>query len=58
MPWSGGRTDADPPEVPERRGLGWKRWSKAWLYNDLGLFNDYRVTCDRRPAVGPSGTAL
>jgi len=27
----------------QRHGLGWKRWSKAWLYGDLGLFNAYRV---------------
>jgi len=27
----------------ERGGFGWKRWSSQWLYNTLGLFNDYRV---------------
>ncbi len=27
----------------ERRGFGWKRWSKAWIYTALGVFNDYRV---------------
>ena len=27
----------------KRRGFGWKRWSKQWLYNTLGLFNEYRV---------------
>src|SRR5437773_4796884 len=26
-----------------RRGFGWKRWSSQWLYNTLGLFNNYRV---------------
>jgi RNA-directed DNA polymerase len=26
-----------------RRGFGWKRWSKQWLYSVLGLFNGYRV---------------
>jgi RNA-directed DNA polymerase len=26
-----------------RKGLGWKRWSRRWLYDELGLFNDYRV---------------
>jgi RNA-directed DNA polymerase len=26
-----------------RRGFGWKRWSKQWLYQVLGLYNDYRV---------------
>jgi RNA-directed DNA polymerase len=27
----------------KRRGFGWNRWSRAWFYNTLGLFNDYRV---------------
>ena len=26
-----------------RKGFGWKRWSTPWLYDALGLFNDYRV---------------
>jgi RNA-directed DNA polymerase len=26
------------------RGFGWKRWSTAWLYTTIGLFNDYRVS--------------
>jgi RNA-directed DNA polymerase len=26
-----------------RRGFGWNRWSKRWLYDELGLFNNYRV---------------
>jgi RNA-directed DNA polymerase len=25
------------------RGFGWKRWSKRWLYDRVGLFNHYRV---------------
>jgi len=27
----------------KRKGFGWKRWSTQWLYDSLGLFNDYRV---------------
>jgi len=27
----------------KRRGFGWNRWSMAWLYETLGLYNDYRV---------------
>jgi RNA-directed DNA polymerase len=27
----------------KRRGFGWNRWSKRWLYARLGLFADYRV---------------
>jgi RNA-directed DNA polymerase len=26
-----------------RRGFGWKRWSRAWIYKTLGLFADYQV---------------
>ena len=31
-----------------RKGYGWKRWSKEWLYGQLGLFNAYQV---RRPGL-------
>jgi RNA-directed DNA polymerase len=27
----------------KRQGYGWGRWSRQWLYETLGLFNDYRV---------------
>jgi RNA-directed DNA polymerase len=27
-----------------RRGFGWKRWSRSWLYARLGLFDGYRVS--------------
>jgi RNA-directed DNA polymerase len=30
----------------KRKGFGWKRWSRQWLYETLQLFNGYRV---RRP---------
>lgn len=26
-----------------RKGFGWKRWSSEWLYDGLGLFNNYRL---------------
>jgi hypothetical protein len=29
-----------------RKGFGWKRWSRQWLYETLRVFNGYRV---RRP---------
>ena len=32
------------------RGFGWKRWSRRWLYDVLGLFNTYRV---RRAGLTP-----
>ena len=33
-----------------RRGYGWKRWSREWLYERLGLYGAYRV---RRPWATP-----
>jgi RNA-directed DNA polymerase len=32
----------------KRKGFGWTRWSKSWLYDNLKLFNGYRV---RRPQL-------
>ena len=32
----------------QRRGFGWKRWSREWLYGTLGLFYEYRV-CHAQP---------
>lgn len=26
-----------------RAGFGWKRWSRRWLYEGLGLYRDYRI---------------
>ena len=26
-----------------RQGFGWKRWTRRWFYDALGLFDDYRV---------------
>jgi RNA-directed DNA polymerase len=38
----------------KRKGFGWTRWSRPWLYDSLKLFNGYRV---RRPEpkVAPAG---
>jgi len=27
----------------KRKGFGWKRWSRQWLYESLGLYDGYRV---------------
>jgi RNA-directed DNA polymerase len=35
----------------KRRGFGWKRWSRQWLYKHLGLFNNYRVQRPRLKAL-------
>jgi RNA-directed DNA polymerase len=34
-----------------RQGFGWKRWSRRWLYDELGMFNDYQV---RHPSSIPT----
>jgi RNA-directed DNA polymerase len=38
----------------KRRGFGWERWSRPWLYNTLKLFNGYRVRRDG-PKVASAG---
>ena len=37
----------------QRHGFGWKRWSRAWLYGALGLFNQYRVAYYARGSRPP-----
>lgn len=37
-----------------RRGMGWKRWSREWIYGTLGLFNDYRVGRGLLPKAHPA----
>jgi RNA-directed DNA polymerase len=36
-----------------RRGFGWARWSRDWLYHTLRLFNGYRVV-RLAPKVAPA----
>jgi RNA-directed DNA polymerase len=38
----------------KRKGFGWKRWSRQWVYETLGLFNGYRVRRDT-PKARPAG---
>jgi RNA-directed DNA polymerase len=35
----------------QRRGFGWKRWSREWLYGTLGLFNQYFVSYRPSPTA-------
>jgi RNA-directed DNA polymerase len=35
-------------------GMGWKRWSREWIYETLGLFNDYRVGRGLLPKAQPA----
>jgi RNA-directed DNA polymerase len=37
----------------QRRGFGWKRWSREWLYETLGLFSEYLVAHRPLAAVVP-----
>jgi RNA-directed DNA polymerase len=40
----------------KRRGFRWKRWSRAWLYATLGLYNGYRVHYfEPTPTALPTG---
>jgi len=38
----------------KRKGFGWERWNRQWLYDTLRLFNAYRVRHDG-PKVAPAG---
>lgn len=38
----------------KRRGFGWQRWSRQWLYDKLGLFHGYRML-RAEPKAAPAG---
>ena len=38
----------------KRQGFGWKRWSRQWLYETLGLFNGYRIRRHGTPKALPA----
>jgi RNA-directed DNA polymerase len=38
----------------QRQGFGWKRWSRPWLHDVLGLFNGYRTRYGLRTKVAPA----
>jgi RNA-directed DNA polymerase len=40
-----------------RKGFGWKRWSSEWLYDRLGLFNDYQLRRWSGAKVAPARLA-
>jgi len=37
-----------------RKGFGWKRWSSKWLYDRLGLFNNYQLRRWSSAKVAPA----
>jgi RNA-directed DNA polymerase len=38
----------------KRKGFGWNRWSRAWLYQSLGLYDDYEVRYYSSPKALPA----
>ena len=42
--WVGTRIRRHLARACQRRGFGWKRWSREWMYGTLGLFSEYRVS--------------
>ncbi len=38
----------------KRKGFGWNRWSRKWLYQTLGLYGDYQVRYYQNPKVLPA----
>jgi len=38
----------------KRKGFGWNRWSRKWLYQALGLYGNYQVRYYQKPKVLPA----
>lgn len=41
--WVEGKVRRHLRRNQQRRGFGWRRWRRSWLYRTLGLFRDYHV---------------
>ncbi|MCG8390134.1 MAG: hypothetical protein MJA30_31570 [Cytophagales bacterium] len=41
-------------QARKQKGLGWGRWSKAWLYQIQGLYSDYKIRYYQTQKVTPS----
>jgi RNA-directed DNA polymerase len=50
--WVEKKTRRHMARARNQQGFGWKRWSRQWLYQTLGLFNGYRVRW-AKPKVAP-----
>jgi transposase len=52
----GGKKEDQAPRgrSRNRRDFGWKRWSRCWLYEELKLFNGYRVRRAAAPKARPA----
>jgi len=38
----------------KRKGFGWNRWSRSWLYTSLGLYSDYGIRYYQAPKALPA----
>jgi RNA-directed DNA polymerase len=38
----------------KRKGFGWNRWSREWLYQSLGVYADYKVRYYQNPKALPA----
>jgi len=38
----------------KRKGFGWNRWSRTWLYKTLGLYSEYKVRYYQDPKALPA----
>lgn len=36
------------------KGFGWERWNRKWLYKNLGLYSDYKISYYQSPKVSPT----
>jgi len=52
--WMEKKTRRHLAHAQKRKGFGWKRWNRRWLYDTLRLFNGYRVRRDTLK-VAPAG---
>jgi len=44
----------DKTRARKRKGFGWNRWSRKWLYQVLGLYGNYQVRYYQKPKVLPA----
>lgn len=41
-------------QARKQKGFGWRRWSRAWLYQSRGLYSAYKIRYYQGPKVTPS----
>jgi RNA-directed DNA polymerase len=40
-----------------KRGFGWDKWSRQWLYENLGVYSDYKIRYYQASKVSPERQA-